>query len=154
MWEEFKAFLSRGNMVDMAVGFVLGAGFSTVLKSLVSNIIMPPVGMIMGNSDFSQLFIALDGKAYESLDALERTGVPAIKYGLFINDIVTFVLLGVVMFFFVRSYNRLKQPIQTTPTTRPCPTCAMDIPLHGHKCPYCAETQLNSSQKEDRDLPP
>ena len=109
MIEEFKKFLIKGNMIDMAVGFVFGAAFATLVKSLVANVIMPPVGMRMGGVDFSQLFIALDGKEYASMDVLDKAGAPAIKYGVFINDTISFVILGFVMFMLIKSYNKMKE---------------------------------------------
>ena len=108
MLEEFKKFLIKGNMVDMAVGFIFGGAFATVVKSMVNNVIMPPVGQLMGNVDFSNLFIALDGKAYASLEAVEKAGAPAIKYGMFINDVISFLILGFVVFMFIKGYNKLK----------------------------------------------
>ena len=139
MFKEFKEFLIKGNMVDMAVGFIFGAAFATVVKSLVNNIIMPPVGKLLGNVDFSQLFYALDGKEYASLKALEKAGAPAIKYGAFINDMISFLILGFVMFMLVRSYNKMKKAEpEAAPTEKACPDCAMNIPVDAKKCPYCA----------------
>jgi len=108
MLEEFKKFLIKGNMVDMAVGFIFGGAFATVVKSMVANVVMPPVGMLMGQVDFSQLFIALDGNSYESMAALDKAGAPAIKYGMFINDVISFIILGFVVFMFIKAYNRIK----------------------------------------------
>ncbi|CAA6815941.1 MAG: Large-conductance mechanosensitive channel [uncultured Campylobacterales bacterium] len=110
MLEEFKKFLIKGNMVDMAVGFIFGAAFATLIKSLVANIIMPPVGMLLGRVDFSQLFIALDGENYENMKALEAASAPAIKYGTFFNDMISFLILGFVMFMMIKGYNKLKAP--------------------------------------------
>ncbi|DAB41250.1 MAG TPA: large conductance mechanosensitive channel protein MscL [Sulfurovum sp. UBA12169] len=110
MFQEFKKFLIQGNMVDMAIGFMFGGAFATVVKSMVDNVIMPPVGMLMGKVDFSQLFIALDGKEYATIEALDKAGAPAIKFGIFINDIISFVILGFVVFMFIKAYNKLKEP--------------------------------------------
>jgi len=141
--EEFKKFLIKGNMVDMAIGFIFGSAFATVIKSMVNNVIMPPIGKLLGNVDFSNLFIALDGKHYESLKELEKAGAPAIKYGLFINDLISFIILGFIVFMFIKVYNRLKEKEpKTAPTEKPCPTCAMKIPVEAKKCPYCGETNL------------
>jgi len=143
MFAEFKKFLIKGNMVDMAIGFIFGGAFATVVKSLVTNVIMPPIGLMLGKVDFSQLFIALDGKDYENLTALEKAGAPAIKYGLFINDIISFLILGCVVFMFIKSYNKLKEPETTPePTEKTCPTCAMVIPIKATKCGYCGETKF------------
>lgn len=111
MLSEFKKFLIQGNMVDMAIGFIFGGAFSTVIKSLVDNVIMPPVGMLLGKVNFSQLYVELSGKTYDSLDAATKAGAPVIKYGQFINDIISFLILGFVVFMFIRAYNKLKTPI-------------------------------------------
>jgi len=143
MFAEFKKFLIQGNMVDMAVGFIFGGAFATVITSLVQNVIMPPVGMLMGKVDFSQLFIPLDGKEYASMAALEKAGAPAIKYGTVINDIISFVILGFVVFMFIRAYNKLKTPEEEVAATeKACPTCAMKIPVEAKKCGHCGETNL------------
>ncbi len=145
MLKEFKEFLIKGNMVDMAVGFIFGAAFATLVKSLVANVIMPPVGMLLGNVDFSQLFIALDGKTYETLDALDKAGAPAIKLGIFMNDTISFVILGFVMFMFIKTYNKMKKQEEAAapaPTTKVCPDCAMEIPIAAKKCPHCGNTEL------------
>ena len=143
MLNEFKKFLIQGNMVDMAVGFIFGGAFATVVKSMVNNVIMPPIGKLLGNIDFSQLFIALDGKKYASLAEVEKAGAPAIKYGLFINDVISFIILGFVVFMFIKAYNRLKEPeSETEPTTKICGECAMEIPIEAKKCAYCGNTNV------------
>lgn len=145
MFAEFKKFLITGNVIDMAVGFIFGAAFATVVKSLVSNIIMPPIGLLMGGVDFSSLFIALDGKEYASLAALDAAGAPAIKLGVFANDVISFTILGFVIFMMVKAYNKLKisqtaaEP--TAPTTKTCPECAMNIPIAAKICPHCSSAQ-------------
>jgi large conductance mechanosensitive channel len=144
MLDEFKKFLITGNVVDMAVGFIFGAAFATVVKSLVANIIMPPVGALMGGVDFSSLFIALDGNVYASLADLDKAGAPAIKYGVFINDTISFLILGFVMFVIVKAYNKMKkQEVEAIvePTTKTCPECAMEIPLASKLCPHCRSAQ-------------
>ncbi len=143
MLDEFKKFLIKGNMVDMAVGFIFGGAFATVVKSLVANVVMPPVGLLMGKVDFSQLFIALDGKEYANMAALDKAGAPAIKYGVFINDIISFVILGFVIFMFIRAYNKMKEPEKVAaPTTKICDECAMEIPLAAKKCGHCGNTDV------------
>lgn len=143
MLEEFKKFLIKGNMVDMAVGFIFGGAFATVVKSMVANVVMPPVGMLMGQVDFSQLFIALDGKSYESMAALDKAGAPAIKYGMFINDVISFVILGFVVFMFIKAYNKMKEPeAESAPTTKVCGECAESIPLAAKKCGHCGNTDV------------
>ncbi len=106
---EFKEFLIKGNVVDMAVGFIFGAAFSTVVKSLVNNVVMPPIGLLLGKVDFSALYVALDGKTYDSLKAAEEAGAPIIKYGVFINDLISFVILGLVIFVGIKAINKMKR---------------------------------------------
>ncbi len=146
MLEEFKKFLIKGNMVDMAVGFIFGAAFATLVKSLVANVIMPPVGMLLGKVDFSKLFIALDGNTYETMAALDKAGAPAIKYGIFINDTVSFVILGFVMFMFIKAYNKMKTKEEEAPapepTTKVCEECAMEIPLAAKVCAHCGNKNV------------
>jgi large conductance mechanosensitive channel len=143
MLEEFKKFLIKGNMVDMAVGFIFGGAFATVVKSMVANVVMPPVGLLLGQVDFSQLFIALDGSSYENMAALDKAGAPAIKYGMFINDVISFVILGFVVFMFIKAYNRLKEPEEApAPKTKTCSECAMDIPVAAKKCGHCGNTEV------------
>ncbi len=140
MFEEFKKFLISGNMMDMAVGFIFGAAFATVVKSFVSNVIMPPIGMILNGVDFSELFIALDGNSYESIAALEESGAPAIKYGLFLNDMISFIILGFIVFLAIKAYNKLLVPESkdvSEPTTKVCKECAMEIPIGAKVCGYC-----------------
>jgi len=143
MLEEFKKFLISGNMVDMAVGFIFGGAFATVIKSLVANVIMPPVGLLMGKVDFSQLFISLDGNSYATLAAAEKVSAPVIKYGATINDIISFIILGFVVFMFVKAYNKMKEPdAEAAPTTKVCGDCAMDIPVAANKCGHCGSTNV------------
>lgn len=115
MIKEFKEFLIKGNAVDLAIGFIFWWAFATVIKSMVDNVIMPPVWQLMNGVDFSNLFVALDGKSYASLDALTTAWAPAIKYGQFINDLVSFVILWFVVFMFVKAYNKMKAPADAAP---------------------------------------
>lgn len=143
MLEEFKKFLIKGNMVDMAVGFIFGGAFATVVKSMVANVVMPPVGMLMGKVDFSQLFIALDGNTYASMAALDKAGAPAIKYGAFINDVISFVILGFVVFMFIKAYNKMKEPEEEAAvTTKVCSDCAMEIPVAAKTCGHCGSKDV------------
>lgn len=142
MLKEFKNFLIKGNVVDMAVGFIFGAAFATIVKSLVSNVIMPPIGLLLGNVDFSSLFIALDGKAYASLMDLEKAGAPAIKLGVFFNDLISFIILGFVMFMMIKGYSKIAPKKEAEAVTKACPECAMNIPVAAKKCPYCSSEQV------------
>ena len=145
MLKEFRDFLIKGNVVDMVVGFIFGAAFATLIKSLVTNVIMPPIGLLLGRVDFSQLFISLDGNSYATLADLEKVGAPAIKLGVFLNDTISFVILGFVMFMFIKSYNKLKKEEVVTekaPTTKVCSDCAMEIPVAAKKCGHCGNTAV------------
>jgi large conductance mechanosensitive channel len=142
MLKEFKKFLISGNVVDMAVGFIFGAAFATFVKSLVTNVVMPPIGLLLGKVDFSQLFIALDGNSYATLAELEKVGAPAIKLGVFINDTISFLILGFVVFMFIKSYNKLKGIEAPAPKTKVCSECAMEIPVAAKKCGHCGNTAV------------
>ena len=139
MFKEFRDFAIKGNFLDLAVAFILGAAFGSVVNSLVKDIIMPPVGLILGRIDFTNLFIALDGKAYPSLKAAQDAGAATLNYGLFITTLVNFIILAFIMFLIVRAANRFKQkphPPEET-TTKECPYCYSTIPKKATRCPEC-----------------
>jgi large conductance mechanosensitive channel len=115
MLQDFKAFIMKGNVVDMAVGFIFGAAFGTVVKSLVTNVVMPPVGLAMADVDFANLFYALDGNTYATIAELEEAGAPAIKYGIFINDMIGFIILGFVIFMLVRMITNMQKKEEEKP---------------------------------------
>ncbi len=119
MLQEFKKFLIKGNAVDMAVGFIFGAAFATLVKSFIANIIMPFVGLIMGKIDFSNLFIALDGKEYSTLKAAEEAAAPIVKYGVAITDIINFIILGFIIFLMVRAINKIQKKEEEKPAPKP-----------------------------------
>ncbi len=139
MIKEFRDFAMKGNFLDLAVAFILGVAFGSVVNSLVKDIIMPPIGLALGKLDFSNLFIALDGKAYPSLKAAQDAGAATLNYGLFITTLVNFLILAFIMFLIVRAANRLKQkPLPpTAPTTKECPYCYSTIPIKATRCPQC-----------------
>ncbi len=138
MWKEFREFAMRGNVIDLAVGIVIGAAFGKIVSSLVNDIIMPPLGLILGQVDFSNLFINLSAKPYGSLAEAKAAGAPTINYGLFINTVIDFLIVAFAIFLMVRAINRLKRaPPPATPTTRPCPYCLSSIPLEATRCPAC-----------------
>jgi large conductance mechanosensitive channel len=144
MLKDFKEFAMRGNVVDMAVGIVIGAAFGTVIKSLVADVIMPPIGLLLGNVDFSNLFIILKaGKVagpYISLAAAQAAGAVTLNLGLFINTIVSFVIVAFAVFLLVRGINQLQREQEAppaAPTTRECPYCLSEIPLKASRCPHC-----------------
>lgn len=142
MLKEFRDFLLKGSVVDMAIGFIFGAAFATFVKSLVENVIMPPIGLLLGKVDFSQLFISLDGNSYATLAELEKAGAPAIKLGVFVNDTISFMILGFVVFMFIKTYNKMKKEEvkEVVSTTKICSDCAMEIPLAAKKCGHCGNT--------------
>ena len=115
MLKEFKDFAMRGNVVDLAVGFILGGAFSTIVSSLVKDVIMPPVGLMMGGVDFAGLFYSLDGQAYESLAAAQEVGAATINYGLFINNVISFIVVGLALFFLIKGMNSMKKKEEAAP---------------------------------------
>ena len=138
MLKEFKAFAMRGNVLDLAVGVIIGAAFGAVVTSLVGDIIMPPIGMVMGKVDFKDLYFALDGKVYESLDAAKKMGAPVVAYGSFINTVVNFLIVAFAIFLLVKQVNRFNKPAPAGPaTTKECQFCGMAIPIKAVRCPQC-----------------
>lgn len=145
MLKEFKEFAMRGNVVDMAVGIIIGAAFGAIVKSLVSDVIMPPIGLILGNVDFSNLFVVLkDGAGvagpYASLAEAQKAGAVTINYGLFVNAVISFIIVAFAVFMLIRSINRLKRKEEeapAAPTTKDCPFCATAIPINATRCPHC-----------------
>jgi large conductance mechanosensitive channel len=143
MLKEFKAFIMRGNVLDLAVGIIIGAAFGTIIKSLVDDVIMPPIGLALGNVDFSNLFVLLKEGAktappYASLADAKAAGAVTINYGQFINNLVTFIIVAFAVFLVVRAANRLRPPeAAAAPNTRDCPYCRMPIPVAATRCPQC-----------------
>ncbi|NMC84534.1 MAG: large-conductance mechanosensitive channel protein MscL [Anaerolineaceae bacterium] len=139
MWKEFKEFAMRGNVVDLAIGVILGTAFGKIVTSLVSDVIMPPIGLLLGKVDFSNLYINLSGKPYANLTDAKAAGAATINYGLFLNNVIDFLIVAFVIFIIVREFNRfLKKPAAPTePTTKQCPYCCSDIPLKATRCPHC-----------------
>ena len=140
MLKEFREFIARGNVVDMAVGVIIGAAFGKIVASLVDDIVMPPIGLLIGGIDFSNLFLSLSGQTYPSLKAAKDVGAPTVNYGIFLNNLFNFLIISFVIFMLVRGVNRLKrqEPAPTAaPTTRDCPYCVSIIPLKATRCPHC-----------------
>ncbi len=140
MLKEFKTFAMRGNMIDLAVGIVIGAAFTSVINSLVNDIMMPPIGMLVGKVNFSNLYINLSGHHYPSLDEAKKVGDATINYGLFINNMINFLIVAFVVFLLVRAINRISQKLQmgsSAPTTKECPYCISKIPIKAKRCPSC-----------------
>jgi large conductance mechanosensitive channel len=144
MWKEFKEFVLRGNVIDLAVGLIIGAAFGRIVTSLVNDVLMPPVGLLLGRVDFSNLFLDLSGTGYTTLAEAQEAGAATIKYGLFLNTIIEFVIVALAMFLLIRQVSRLRQPAEApAPATKPCPYCHTDIPLQATRCPNCT-SQLNA----------
>jgi len=138
MWKEFREFAMRGNVVDLAVGVVIGAAFGKIVTSLVGDIVMPPLGLVLARVDFNNLFINLSGTPYASLAEAKAAGAPTINYGAFITNIIDFVIVAFTIFLVVRGINRLRrEPAPPTPSTRSCPYCVTTIPLAATRCPAC-----------------
>ena len=140
MLKEFKDFIMRGNVLDLAVGIVIGAAFTAIVTSFVNDVLMPPVGLLLGGVDFTNLFIALDGVDYASLAAAQEAGAATLNYGLFINALINFLIVAFVIFMIVRSVNRMEQPEEApeeAPSTKDCPFCKTTIPLDASRCPNC-----------------
>jgi large conductance mechanosensitive channel len=144
MFKEFREFAMRGNVIDLAVGVIIGAAFGKIVASLVDDLIMPPIGKLLGHVNFTDFFISLNGIHYESLDAAKKAGAPTINYGLFINTLINFLIVAFCVFILVQQMNRLAkkpQPAVAEPSTKECPQCTMTIPIRARKCPHCT-TQI------------
>lgn len=138
MLKEFKSFALKGNMTDMAVGIIIGGAFNGIVNSLVNDVIMPVLSIFTGKIDFSNLFIALDGNKYETLQAAKDAGVATLNYGAFISGVLNFLIMAFVVFLIVRWINRLRRPAQVSaPTTKKCPYCYSDVHINATKCPHC-----------------
>jgi large conductance mechanosensitive channel len=138
MFSEFKKFAMRGNVLDMAVGIIIGAAFGKIISSLVADVLMPPLGLILGKVDFSNLFLNISGKSYDSLAAAKAAGAPTINYGIFLNNIIDFIIVAFAIFLLIRMVNRWNKPEPAAaPVTKECPYCATAIPLAAKRCPNC-----------------
>jgi len=144
MLKEFREFASRGNVVDMGVGIIVGAAFGTIVKSLVSDILMPPIGLVLGNVDFTNLFIVLRSGAqagpYATLASANSAGAVTLNYGVFLNTIISFAIVAFAMFILIRNMNRLKKKEETAivdPAIKACPYCFTSIPVKAVRCPHC-----------------
>jgi large conductance mechanosensitive channel len=146
MFKEFKEFAMRGNVIDMAVGIIIGAAFGTIVKSLVSDVIMPPIGLLLGNVDFTNLFIVLKGGAgasFKTLAEAQEVGAVTLNYGVFINTIISFLIVAFAVFLVIRNINRLKKQEEAPPaepTTKECPQCFSTISIKASRCSFCTST--------------
>jgi large conductance mechanosensitive channel len=137
MLKEFKEFALKGNVLDMAVGIIIGASFGKIITSLVGDVIMPPIGLLLGKVDFSSLFIDLSGQSHPSLAAAKAAGAATVNYGLFLNTVLDFVIVAFVMFMIIRQFNRMKRAPVAAPTTKACPYCVSTIAIAATRCPQC-----------------
>lgn len=145
---EFREFIARGNVIDLAVGIIIGTAFNAIVNSLVKDVIMPPVGYLLGDADFTELYINLSGGEYESLALAQEAGAATINYGVFINTIIDFVIIALVIFVLIKQVNRLKRKEQeepADPTTQNCPYCFSVIPIKATRCPHCT-SQLGENE--------
>jgi len=155
MFKEFKEFAMRGNVVDMAVGIIIGAAFGTIVKSLVADVIMPPIGLLLGNVDFANLFMTIQEGAtagpYATLADAQEAGAVTINYGVFFNEIISFIIVAFAVFMLIRSINRLKREEEEAPpaepTTKECPLCCTEIAIKATRCPNCT-SQLQAASSE------
>ena len=138
MWKEFKEFIMRGSVIDLAVGIIIGGAFGTIVTSLVKDIIMPPIGLLLGKINFADLYINLTNTAYPNLKAAQDASAATINYGLFINNVINFLLIGLALFFVIKAVNKMKKPAPVAaPNTKECPYCLTQVPLKATRCPAC-----------------
>jgi large conductance mechanosensitive channel len=138
MLKEFRDFVMRGNVLDLAVAVIIGGAFGKIVTSFVNDIIMPPIGLLLGGVDFTNLFISLNGKTYDSLDAAKTAGAATLNYGLFLNTVIDFALVAFVIFLIIKSVSRMQKPAPAAaPTTKECPYCTSTISINARRCPHC-----------------
>jgi large conductance mechanosensitive channel len=137
MWKEFKEFIARGNVIDLAVAVIIGAAFGKIVTSLVDGILMPPLGLLLGKVDFSSLFYVLDSSKGIPVSLQDAKGIPVIAYGNFINDIIYFLIIAFVIFLLIRMINSMKRKEAEAPTAKECPYCLSTIPVKATRCAHC-----------------
>lgn len=142
MFAEFKKFVMRGNVMDLAVGVIIGAAFGKIVTSLVDDVLMPVIGLAAGKMDFSNLFVSLNGQSYPTVAAAKAAAAPTLNYGLFINAVIQFLIVAFVIFLIVKQVNRMMPapPPAAPPPTKDCPQCFTKIPLQAKRCPACTST--------------
>ncbi|MGH9374806.1 MAG: large conductance mechanosensitive channel protein MscL [Terriglobia bacterium] len=146
MWKDFKAFAMKGNVMDMAIGIVIGVAFGQIISSLVSDIIMPPLGLLLGHVDFNNFFVNLTSGHYATLADAKKAGATVIAYGHFVNTVINFLIIAFAMFLVIKLFMSMKKPEPpATPTTRDCPFCLSSIPIKATRCPHCTSTVAAAS---------
>jgi large conductance mechanosensitive channel len=145
MFKEFKEFAMKGNVLDMAVGIIIGAAFGKIITSFVSDVLMPPLGLLLGKMDFSNMFINLSGQGFPTVAAAKAAGAATLNYGIFFNTIIDFIIVAFAIFLVIRQMNKMKrQPPAAPPNTKDCPFCVSAIPIQAKRCPHCT-SQLSAS---------
>ncbi|MBS1968930.1 MAG: large conductance mechanosensitive channel protein MscL [Bdellovibrionales bacterium] len=139
MWSEFKAFISKGNVLDLAVGIIIGAAFGKIVSSFVADVLMPVISLGMGKVDFSNLFVSLNGEHYETLAEAKKAAAPTLNYGVFLNSVIDFIILGFAVFLIVKMAAKVQKPA-AAPATKECKYCLSTIPLKATKCSHCGST--------------
>jgi large conductance mechanosensitive channel len=138
MLQDFKAFIAKGNVLDLAVAVIIGGAFGAIVTSAVNDVIMPPIGLILGKVDFKELFFSLDGKVYATLADAKKAAAPVIAYGAFVNTVINFLIIAFVIFLVVQQANKMKKPAPVAAAaTKECPFCASPIPIKAVRCPLC-----------------
>ena len=141
VFDEFKQFVTRGNVIDMAVGVIIGGAFGKIVSSMVSDINMPPIGLLLGKVDFSNLYLNMSGKTFASLAEAQKAGAPTLNYGLFLNNVINFLIVAFVIFMMIKQINKLQKPaksaVPAAPATRECPFCCSTVAIKAVRCPNC-----------------
>jgi len=146
MFKEFKTFIQKGNVMDLAIGFIMGVAFGKIVTSLINDILMPPIGLLFGKVDFSNMYVNLSGKSFASLKQAKEAGAATINYGIFLNTIIEFLIVALAIFIMVRWVNKLRAkpaPAPAVPTTRECPFCFSTISIKAVRCPACTSELKN-----------
>ncbi len=149
MLKEFREFIAKGNVLDLAVAVIIGAAFGAIVTSAVNDVIMPPIGMLLGKVDFKELFVALNGQSYATLADAKKAAAPVIAYGSFLNTVINFLIIAFFVFLVIQAVNKMKRPVPVvaaTPTTKECPFCASAIPIKAIRCPLCTSDLKASRQ--------
>ncbi|QAA22128.1 large conductance mechanosensitive channel protein MscL [Sporolactobacillus terrae] len=146
--DEFKKFLARGNVIDLAIGVIIGTAFGKIVSSLVTDVIMPPIGLLLGKVDFSSLYINLSGHTYSSLEAAKKAGAPTINYGVFINNVINFIIIAFVIFCAIKMLQKATPKKETAVITKTCPYCFSSIPIKATKCAHCTADLPDESNQQ------